>query len=141
MATGKIKKLVHLSQQTYLPNTRLVPDHNDKGYGLIQAEDGRDVYFPHEVVEGRRGFDDLRRGQVVEYTSEVEQIEDAVAALSNLEFTEPELVELGLAKLKLPGGEAHPYAWAGHLELGHLARDGGERERDVDGGLHGFSPG
>ena len=29
MATGKIKKLVHLSQQTYLPNTRLVPDHND----------------------------------------------------------------------------------------------------------------
>ena len=32
MATGKIKKLVHLSQQTYLPNTRLVPDHDDKGY-------------------------------------------------------------------------------------------------------------
>ena len=70
MATGKIKKLVHLSQQTYLPNTRLVPDHNDKGYGLIEAEDGQDVYFPHEVVEGRRGFDDLRRGQVVEYTLE-----------------------------------------------------------------------
>jgi cold shock CspA family protein len=70
MATGKIKKLVHLSQQTYLPNTRLVPDHNDKGYGLIEAEDGRDVYFPHEVVEGRRGFDDLRRDQVVEYTLE-----------------------------------------------------------------------
>ena len=70
MATGKIKKLVHLSQQTYRPNTRLVPDHNDKGYGLIEAEDGRDVYFPHEVVEGRRGFDDLRRDQVVEYTLE-----------------------------------------------------------------------
>ena len=70
MATGKTKKLVHLSQQTYLPNTRLVSGHNDKGYGLIEAEDGRDVYFPHEVVEGRRGFDDLRRGQVVEYTLE-----------------------------------------------------------------------
>jgi cold shock CspA family protein len=70
MATGKIRKLVHLSQQTYLANTRLVPDHNDKGYGLIEAENGRDVYFPHEVVEGRRGFDDLRRGQVVEYTLE-----------------------------------------------------------------------
>jgi cold shock CspA family protein len=40
------------------------------GYGLIEAEDGRDVYFPHEVVEGRRGFDDLSRGQVVEYTLE-----------------------------------------------------------------------
>jgi cold shock CspA family protein len=37
---------------------------------LIEAENGRDVYFPHEVVEGRRGFDDLRRGQVVEYTLE-----------------------------------------------------------------------
>lgn len=68
MATGKIKKLVHLSQQTYLPNTRLVPGHNDKGYGLIETEDGRDVYFPHDVVEGRRGFDDLRCGQVGEYT-------------------------------------------------------------------------
>ena len=57
--------------QKKLPHpTRLVPDHNDKGYGLIEAEDGRDVYFPHEVVEGRRGFDDLRRGQVVEYTLE-----------------------------------------------------------------------
>ena len=70
MATGRIKKLVHLSQQTYLPNTRLVHDHNDKGYGLIESEDGRDVYFPHEVVESRHGFDDLRRGQVVEYTLE-----------------------------------------------------------------------
>ena len=70
MDTGKIKKLVHLSQQTYRPNTRLVPDRNDKGYGLIEAEDGADVYFPHEVVESRYGFDDLRRGQVVEYTLE-----------------------------------------------------------------------
>jgi cold shock CspA family protein len=59
-----------LSQQTYLPNARLVQDRNDKGYGLIESEDGRDVYFPHEVVEGRRGFDDLRRGQAVEYTLE-----------------------------------------------------------------------
>jgi cold shock CspA family protein len=59
-----------LSQQTYLPNTRLVPDHNDMGYGLIEAEDGRDVYFPHEVVEGQRGFDNLSRGQVVDYTLE-----------------------------------------------------------------------
>lgn len=70
MATGMIKKLVHLSHQSYRPNVRLVPDHNDKGYGLIEAEDGRDVYFSHEVVEGRRGFDDLRRGQAVEYTLE-----------------------------------------------------------------------
>ena len=70
MATGKIKRLVHLSQQTHLPNTSLVPGHNDKGYGLIEAEDGRDVYFHHEVVEGWRGFDDLRYGQVIEYTLE-----------------------------------------------------------------------
>ena len=70
MATGMIKKLVHLSHQAYRPNVRLVPDHNDKGYGFIEAEDGRDVFFSHEVVEGRRGFDDLRRGQAVEYTLE-----------------------------------------------------------------------
>ena len=37
---------------------------------MIEAEDGRDVYFLHEVVEGRRRFDDLHRGQVVEYSLE-----------------------------------------------------------------------
>lgn len=70
MAKGIIKKLVHLSQQTYLPNTQLVSNHNDKGYGLIEGEDGREVYFHHKVVENWRGFDDLRRGQVVEYSLE-----------------------------------------------------------------------
>jgi cold shock CspA family protein len=70
MATGRIKTLVHLSQQTYLPNARLVPDHNDQGYGVIEDETGRDVYFPHTAVESRHGFDDLRRGQLVEYTLE-----------------------------------------------------------------------
>lgn len=70
MPIGKIKKLVHLSQQPFLPNTRLVPDRNDKGYGVIKGDDGREVYFSHETVAGRRGFDDLRRGQTVEYTLE-----------------------------------------------------------------------
>lgn len=70
MPTGKLIKLVHLSQQTHLPNTRLVPDHNDKGYGIIEDEDGREVYFSHEVVESRHGFDDLRHGQQLEYALE-----------------------------------------------------------------------
>ena len=67
---GELIKLVHLSQQRYLPNTRLVPDHNDKGYGVIEDEQGREVYFSHEVVENRFGFDDLRKGQRLEYTLE-----------------------------------------------------------------------
>jgi len=70
MPTGILKKLVHLSQQRYQPNTRLVPDHNDKGYGLIEDADGHEVYFSHEVVENRHGFDDLRKGQRLEYTLE-----------------------------------------------------------------------
>jgi cold shock CspA family protein len=70
MPLGKIKRLVHLSQQRFLPNTRLVPDHNDKGYGVIEAQDGQEVFFPHEAVESRSGFEDVRRGQVVEYTLE-----------------------------------------------------------------------
>jgi cold shock CspA family protein len=53
-----------------LPNARLVPGHNDKGYGIIEDQAGREVYFPHEVVESRYGFDDLRRGQQVEYALE-----------------------------------------------------------------------
>ena len=68
MPNGFIKRLVHLSQQRHLPNTRLVPDHNDKGYGIIQDDTGQEVYFSHEMVEYQNGFDRLRRGQQVEYT-------------------------------------------------------------------------
>jgi cold shock CspA family protein len=70
MPTGTLIKLVHLSQQRHQPNTRLVPDHNDKGYGFIESDDGREVYFSHEAVENRFGFDDLRKGQQLEYTLE-----------------------------------------------------------------------
>ena len=70
MPTGKLIKLVHLSQQRSVLSARLVPDHNDKGYGVIEEADGREVYFSHEVVENRFGFDDLRQGQQLEYTLE-----------------------------------------------------------------------
>jgi cold shock CspA family protein len=70
MPFGLIHRLVHLSQQTYQPNSRLVRDHNDKGYGTTDNGSGREVYFSHDAVPGRHGFDDLRRGQTVEYTLE-----------------------------------------------------------------------
>ena len=70
MPTGKLKTLVHLSQQRHLPNTRLISDRNDKGYGFIDGNDGPDVYFSHDVVKNRFGFDDLRKGQLLEYTLE-----------------------------------------------------------------------
>jgi len=70
MLTGKLIKLVHLSQQRYMPNARLVPDRNDKGYGIIEDASGHEVYFSHESVENRHGFDDLRKGQQLEYTLE-----------------------------------------------------------------------
>jgi cold shock CspA family protein len=70
MLLGRINKLVHLSQQTYQPNSKLIPSHNDKGFGTLDDEHGREVYFAHDAVPGIRGFDDLRRGQTVEYTLE-----------------------------------------------------------------------
>ena len=70
MPIGKLTKLVHLSQQRYLPSARLVHDHNDKGYGFIEDADGREVYFAHDVVKNRFGFDDLRMGQLLDYTLE-----------------------------------------------------------------------
>jgi cold shock CspA family protein len=70
MPTGRIKTLVHLSQQTYVPGTRLAADHNDKGYGFIEDDDGREVFFSHELVSGLRGFDNLRRGQHLDYILE-----------------------------------------------------------------------
>jgi cold shock CspA family protein len=66
MPTGKLKFLIHLSQQRHLPNTRLVPDHNDKGYGIIEDALGRDVYFSQEVVANRFGFEDRHKGQQLE---------------------------------------------------------------------------
>jgi len=70
MPIGTIKKLVHLSQGTHLPGARLVPDHNDKGYGIIEDQHGKEVHFRHDVVQSRYGFDDLLRGQQVEYVLE-----------------------------------------------------------------------
>jgi len=70
MPQGKLKKIVHLSQQSLLQNSRLVPDHNDTGYGIIEDGEGRDVYFSYEVVQSGGGFDLLRKGQELEYTLE-----------------------------------------------------------------------
>ncbi len=68
MLTGRIKTLVHLGQQTPVPATRLVAGRNDKGYGIIAGDDGQEVYFSQEIVKGLHGFDNLRRGQRLEYT-------------------------------------------------------------------------
>jgi cold shock CspA family protein len=68
MLIGKIKTLVHLSQQTHVPGTRLVAGHNDKGYGILETADGQEVYFSHEIIAGLHGFDDLRIGEQLEYT-------------------------------------------------------------------------
>jgi cold shock CspA family protein len=70
MATGKLIKLVHLSLQRCVQSARLVMDRNDKGYGIIEDAEGQEVFFAHDAVENRFGFDDLRKGQQVEYTLE-----------------------------------------------------------------------
>ncbi len=46
------------------------PGHNDKGYGIIEDASGREVYFSHEAVDNRHGFDDLRHGHQLDYTLE-----------------------------------------------------------------------
>jgi len=70
MLTGTLIKLVHLSEQPCVLNTRLVPDHNDKGYGVIEDADGGQVYFSHEAVQNQFGFDRLHEGQRLNYTME-----------------------------------------------------------------------
>ncbi len=98
MPTGKIIKLVHLSQQTNQPTSRLIPRHNDTGYGTIRDEDGHEVYFSHDAVPGRHGFDDLRRGQSVEYTLDSEsnasaQLVDATNDPANCQIPTPDVDE------------------------------------------------
>jgi len=81
MLIGKIIKLVHLSQQTHVPSTRLVTGRNDKGYGILEGEDGGEVYFSHEIVAGLHGFDDLCRGQKLEYTLDEPFLRAATASV------------------------------------------------------------
>jgi len=50
MPGGKIKKVVA-----------------DKGFGFLEAEDGKDVFFHHSAV-ANQGFNNLSEGQRVEYT-------------------------------------------------------------------------
>lgn len=52
MAQGKIKKIVQ-----------------DKGFGFIQSEDHKDIFFHHSSVP-EHGFDNLFEGQMVEYDIE-----------------------------------------------------------------------
>lgn len=101
MPTGRIKSLIHLSQQTYVPGTRLVAGRNDKGYGIIADDDGREVYFSHEIVAGLHGFDDLRRGQRLDYVLD----EPFLRALS-VNLAAP------LAALALAPAESHR-GWGG----------------------------
>jgi cold shock CspA family protein len=70
MLHGTLIRLVHLTHATYSPTSRLIPDRNEKGYGVIEDASGNEVYFSHEVVESRYGFDDLRKGQRLEYALE-----------------------------------------------------------------------
>ena len=49
MSEGKIKRIM------------------DKGFGFIETDGGQDLFFHSSVVEQGR-FDDLREGQLVEYT-------------------------------------------------------------------------
>ena len=60
MLAGKIIDLVR----------RLPATHRTSGlsYGILQGDDGAEIYFSQTLVEGLHGFDDLRRGQRLEYT-------------------------------------------------------------------------
>jgi cold shock CspA family protein len=68
MQIGKIIKLVQFSQQAQLPSKRRRTGCIDLGYGILRDDDGSEVYFSRASVAGLHGFDDLRRGQQLEYT-------------------------------------------------------------------------
>jgi len=38
------------------------------GYGVLRDDAGREVFFAPELLAGAQGFDDLHRGQLVEFT-------------------------------------------------------------------------
>jgi CspA family cold shock protein len=52
MATGKVKWF-----------------NDQKGFGFIASENGRDIFVHHSVIEGQ-GFKTLQDGETVEYDAE-----------------------------------------------------------------------
>ncbi len=68
MLTGKIIQLVNELQPPSLGGVRLVHESSDRSYGVLRDDIGREVFFSHQLVPGLHGFDDLRSGQVVEFT-------------------------------------------------------------------------
>lgn len=52
MATGKVKKLIR-----------------DRGFGFITAQDGAELFFHRNAVQGA-GFDSLTEGQAVTFDTE-----------------------------------------------------------------------
>lgn len=68
MLTGEIIQLIHFAPPAPLFGARPGPEHHDGGYGVLRDNAGREVFFAPDVVAGPQGFDDLRRGQSVEFT-------------------------------------------------------------------------
>jgi hypothetical protein len=83
---GQIIKLVSLGKLSHrsgppLPGARLVASDggsqiagdnqcsgNKCSYGVLRDDAGREVFFAPELLAGAQGFDDLHRGQLVEFT-------------------------------------------------------------------------
>jgi hypothetical protein len=65
---GKIIKLVHIPQQPLLAGGGIAPGHNDRSYGILEDDTGREVFFSLALVAALRSFDGLRHGQLVEFT-------------------------------------------------------------------------
>lgn len=56
---------------------------NQKGYGFINTEDGRDVFVHHTAVQGE-GYKTLQQGQAVEF--DIIQSEKGEQAANVLKF-------------------------------------------------------
>ena len=68
MLTGKIIQLVNISQASPLGDMPFVTEQDDRSYGVLRDDAGREVFFSHNLVAGLHGFGDLQRGQMVEFT-------------------------------------------------------------------------
>jgi hypothetical protein len=77
---GQIIKLVSLRRpsdrsEAHLPDARPVAEirsevasDSERSYGVLRDDAGREVFFAPELLVGAQGFDDLHRGQFMEFT-------------------------------------------------------------------------
>ena len=108
-------------------NGRIKMYNENRGFGFIYGDDGRDYYFH---VSAARSVETLFRGRQVTFTpSEAKEGRIATEIICPESREAPETVLLGGLRVRLQAIEVYGIVWEEGVEILRVACKGGERLR------------